>query len=231
MRQGSTLIVALWALFLLGTIAVAVGVRASSSITLAEHMRVSAVIDSLARAGVERAIASVMLGDETKMTGEGSEYWSRDNDTFEKGLFSVAYATTDAGNTVTNFGVVSEGSLTNINKMAEIKTLLEQNVDRATALQLTENIRKYRLAKKILTRGGVNGRFQSIYELLLVDGMTEEIFEQIAPFVTVFDKNCYRGTAIGATDTADKKISGSSLQRHIEFVFDPKKRKIVYWNQ
>lgn len=232
MKRGSVLILALWVLFFLGALAVAIGTRASACIRLAEHLKVGAAADALARAGVERAVLAIEEGNADQMTGPGSEFWSKENKSLDGGIFSVFHYSMENGQIVTNFGVVCESARTNINSMSEIKSLLENTTDVVASMRLTESVREYRQAKKLLTQDGVNGKFQSVHELLLVEGMTSELLSALLPDITPFDKNCYRGVALGRLVRDD---SGAGLitvsEKQIVFVYDRKASKMVYWGQ
>lgn len=232
MKTGSVLIVCLWALFFLGALAVSVGTRAAASIRLAEHIKVSSALDHIACSGVARAVAAIRSGNEEILMGPGSEYWSRENQTVEGGIFTVTTSGVfDGKQSVTNFGVACETSRTNINNMAQISSLLEKMADRVTAARLKESIREYRVAKKALTSGLSNGRFESIYELLLVDGMTEELFEAMKPVITVFDRDCFGGISRARLSGYSSGDGQYSPQQEIIFVFNRKEDKIVFWEQ
>ncbi len=233
MKKGSVLIVVLWALFFLGALAVSIGTKAAASIRLAEHLKAASMVNHVASAGVARAVAAIRSGNEEILAGSGSEYWSRDNPAVEGGVFSVVFLDMyDDQQSVTNYGVICESSRTNINNMTQVRGLLQNMADRASAEGLVENVRQYRLAKKALTKGRSNGKFESIYEILLVDGMNDELFEEMEPSVTVFDCDCFSGISRA------RIFSGSGdddafviAEGQIEFVFNRKKDKIVYWKQ
>ncbi|OVE76580.1 hypothetical protein BVX97_00700 [bacterium E08(2017)] len=233
MRQsGSILIVALWALFFLGALAVSVGTRAAAGIRVAEHVKLVSRLNHVARAGVAQGIAAARSGNEEIMSGEASEYWSRANDSVAGGVFDV-YSVVQAGDlgVVTNFGIISEGTKTNINNMVQVRSLLETVAEGASAALIEENIREYRKAKKTLTKGRSNGRFESIYELLLVDGVTGDLFESIEPVITIFSSDCYSGTAVARFSAPSGDEDEPMPERQIKFVYDSKKQTIVYWEQ
>jgi hypothetical protein len=115
--------------------------------------------------------------------------------------------------------------------MAQVRSLLESFADRGSSSEIEANIRKYRIAKKELTKGLSNGRFESVYELLLVDGVTEELFETVRPYITVYDRNCFSGISIASFNREPDDENAPSAERWIEFVYDVKKKKIVYWVQ
>jgi type II secretory pathway component PulK len=233
MKKGSILIVVLWALFFLGALAVSIGTRVAASIRLAEHLKAASMVNHVASAGVARAVAVIRSGNEEILTGPGSEYWSRDNPAVEGGVFSVVFLDMNGDQqSVTNYGVTCESSRTNINNMAQIRGLLQNNADSVSAESLVANVRKYRLAKKTLTKGRSNGRFESVYEVLLVDGMTDELFEEIEPSITVFNSDCFSGISKARIFSGSGDDDASVIaEGQIEFVFNRKKGKIVYWKQ
>lgn len=128
--SGSVFILALWALFFLGALALAVGALVSANINLASSLRARMVARELARAGVELAIGEV-VGHSTNWDhkvwqkvekGEedppNDEVLFKDNDSLEGGAFTVTYAYLSPGSEqmVTNHGVLCESQKAGINR-------------------------------------------------------------------------------------------------------------------
>ena len=76
------LILALWTLFFLGALALAVGSRVSGSLRLAHAMKVNMTAYALARAGAERAVMEIMINS-TNWDGVRDEDLTTDPDLFE----------------------------------------------------------------------------------------------------------------------------------------------------
>ncbi len=224
-ERGSVLILALWTLFFLGALAMAVGAHVSAAIRRATALRDSTTAYYLARCGIERAIFALETGTTNDWSGTTSEYWSKDSEIAGYGRFSVVSVRSADGRSETNQGVIALSCKTNINNLSDFKALLEEKIGTGPALKINDAVMEYRQNKKTLTLQDVNGKFESIYELLLVPGMGLETFTQIEPYITVYKGNCFEGVALGKTgkkETADSRIA---------FVWDRNRRKILYWHE
>lgn len=210
-RMGSVLILALWVLFFLAALAVAVGAQVAGAIKLAESLRYQTLGQLMARAGVESAVQS--LEGDTNNWDAATEPWgqeSRFRDVpLEGGAYSVTHMERDArGGGKVVFGLADEERRINLN-LAETNLLesllhVAGEVDRHTASEIVMSMGRYWTAKseraakrdRLLTgkagsgysdaQEGANIRFESLPELLLVPGMTVALYEKIAPFCTVY---------------------------------------------
>ena len=98
-KTASVFILALWTLFLLGALALAVGSYVSADLKLAGRLKTRTTAYYLARAGVEKAIMEIMRNAD--MGNASSKSWS--DVPLGDGAFSVKYSRV-AGTIVTNCG-------------------------------------------------------------------------------------------------------------------------------
>ena len=66
---------------------------------------------------------------------------------------------------------------------------------------------------------------------MLVDGMSSEVLLAMEPYITVFGKNCYRGTSQARLFYGSSSEDRSVAEGQVVFVFNAKSNKIVLWNQ
>mgnify|MGYP000094316227 CR=1 FL=1 len=211
-RGGSVLILALWTLFFLAALAVAVGARVGSALRLAEALSVEERGYLLAKAGVETVIGD--LAADTNGWDALTEFWRTDEARFRDvplsgGFFNVRCAVRDrAGWAEWTYGLADEESRVHLNE-ADTNLLaalfrVAGRLSRGEAAEVAEAIARYgdqkkqRLAKedRRLTETGNAGyappqdravaRFEIVPELLLVAGMTPELYARVAPFCTVY---------------------------------------------
>jgi general secretion pathway protein K len=256
-ESGSVLILALWALFFLGALAVAVGSHVSGVLNVARYARSEMVTHLLAEAGMERAILEVVNNptnwngtDEDRFHSDESLF--RENDDVEGGVFSVyyVYVSTNDAASVTNYGVICEANRLNINKAghARLTAVFQERggVTKSVAAEIAASIKDWRDKDDDALTGGAedayyrslsegypcaNGLFRRPEELLLVKGVTRDIFEAVSPYVTVYGATCFRGTAEGVVraERGQRKARAPAMCR-IEFVFETRgSPRIVYW--
>ena len=227
--RGSVLLLALWALFFLAALAVAVGTRVSAGLDLARRIQNDTTACCLARAGIEKAIMDVAA--DTNVWDGLDQPWYNSEKRFHNiplggGGFSVSYdMETQPGQRETFYGVTGEEGKININRAGRglLKALLEMagNADTITATELATAICDWRTPDDKLSplTGEVgngyyesldppyrchNAEFESRYELLLVKGMGKELFSKIEPYVTIF------GTGKINVNTADATVLASA---------------------
>lgn len=181
----------------------------------------------------------------------------KDNDKIDGGTFSVCYKyiIVDSGVVVTNYGVIDEGSKENINSISMGK--LENVFDEIADIEGI-NINAKILAKEIynsrhLTNGrdlsysvglgssyqccGKNGKgkFELLQELLLLKAFEgdADLFEKVEPYLTVYPKGYYKATAIGKALAISVDGGASELlaEARVDFVFNGKSGKIIYWHE
>ncbi len=208
-QDGSVLILALWVLFFLAALALAVGAHVSAGLKLAGFMHDDVHGYHLARAGVTHAALQVACNtNRWDAWGEGA--WNADPQVFsdqvvdENGTFSIVSVNRTADGTVTNVGLVGAESRLNLNVSPVMKSVFEQfmiqvgGTSAGQAETLYEFLRAYREAKQqhLLTvraeRGygepdsGGMAPLDSIHEFLLVEGVDDGVFALIEPYVTVY---------------------------------------------
>jgi hypothetical protein len=198
---------ALWTLFFLAALALAVGAHVSAALTLAGFMRQDVRGYHLARAGVTHAAMRVACN--TNRWDAGTEgAWNADPDVFfdqvvgDMGAFSIINTHQTPEGTVTNVGLVGAESRLNLNHADEL--IFEQLMVRVGQMgggqadALYKALRAYREAKQqhLLTiraargygepdSGGV-APLDSVHELLLVEGMDTGAFVLVEAYVTVY---------------------------------------------
>lgn len=256
-QSGSVLILVLWALFFLGALAVAVGSHVSAALSAARYARGELHAGLLARAGMERAIAEV-IDNPTNWSGitedefRSDELLFRENGELEGGVYSVYYVfvSTNGNTSVTNFGVACEGSRLNINRAGHSKltAVFRERAGLAEddAAAIASSIKDWRDKDDVALTGGAenayylglsagypcaNGPFRRPEELLLVKGVTPEVYEAVLPYVTVYGATCFRGTAEG-----ELRVAGGDGQTQspagcrVDFVFETRDSpRVVYW--
>ena len=205
-RNASVLILTVWTLFFLAALAVAVGSYVSGGLLVARQASSSAYGRAAMLAGVEH-IAAVVHADTNQWDGF-AENWGAQGEIEWEGqvlgdsVYSI-YHINSGGET--NFGVVDEESRININKAD--KKLLEtlfRVVGKADAIQaasLAAGVIDWRDTDDEVGEGGAEGGFyagkqpgykcpnddfKTSYELLLVNGMTSDIYDKIQGVVTVY---------------------------------------------
>jgi len=222
---GSVFILALWTLFFLGALALAVGALVSADIALASQLRADAVARELACAGVQRAILELRRNS-TNWEGTVEEEFRsdpalfRDNDALEGGAFSVhyVYAAEEGATSKTNFGVISEEAKIDLNRTSrgKIAAGLQDRVGLSEGLaeELADAIYRCRRgANERLTGGGFSsysdgsdgvyqchrGRYRVLEELLMLDafGGSPKLYEAVKPHLTVYGRGHFGGTATG----------------------------------
>jgi len=166
----------------------------------------------LARAGIERAVAELNK-DETRSYDTLNEPWGNNQDLFKDfplagGFITLIYNSEGEGyqEETALYGVMDESSKININSVpADILIILLERiskVDAEEAIDLAAAIVDWRDNDVAVSTGGAeneyyqglspsykckNGKFQILEELLLVKGMTPEIFSEIKDIITVYD--------------------------------------------
>jgi general secretion pathway protein K len=225
-RRGSVLVLVLWTLFFLSALAIAVAARVDAGLKLASWCKTRTEAYCLAEAGVEKAIMEAMVNtnmlDTTAKSLADSEAAFRDV-RLGGGTFSVYHLTHELGEgAATNYGVIDEESRINASKASS--NLLASfamtvgGVDSVTANELAGGIVDLRNRDDDVLTGGVGnnyykgpsepssshkGALQSVYELLLVKGMSPELFQRLEPHVTVY------GSGKVNINTADSAVLAS----------------------
>jgi general secretion pathway protein K len=203
---GSVLVLALWTLFFLSALALAVAAYVGGGIGLASALKDDRIAYFAARAGVAQAIAIVVC--DSNGWDALTEDWSDSEDSFrdvaaEDGRFTVSYAQESKdGKTRIRYGLSDEESRINLNwdrtNRAVLMALLERagRVDAVKARRIAEAIIDWRdTDDQRLTSGAENAYYQalpgaykcgngpmkSVEELLLVRGVGADLFAALEP--------------------------------------------------
>jgi general secretion pathway protein K len=208
-KKGSILILALWTLFFLSALAVAVGAYVDSGLRLAGWFKKQTIACYAARAGADRALMEV-IADTNGWDGL-TESWACNDEAFKNaklgdGVFSITHTVKmPDSSTITNYGLIDEESRINVSKasaglLASLMAVVG-GADSASASQIAAAIIGWReKSDNVLTAGADNnyygklaepikchnGAFQEIHELLLVKGVSSALFAKIEPYVTIY---------------------------------------------
>ena len=203
-RAASVLVLALWTLFFLGAIAVAVGSTVAMSLRAAERLRADALGWTLATAGINQAMAEA--AKDTNGWDALSEPWAENEALFRNvelaaGRWSVSWMDRSVpGSPRVHYGLRDEDGKVNL-RLASTNLLtaffsVAGGLSESAAARLAGAVGEYRRAPSVLTGSAVttygtrdkprSERLLSLYEARLVEGMTAELFARIAPYSTVF---------------------------------------------
>lgn len=239
-ERGSILVVVLWALFFLGALAVSIYALLAPQIGLAGRLKDRTRLYYLAQAGAQKAMA-VLADDETEDVDGFQDVWANSEEEFkdmrlgEEGYVSVSYELfDDDGAEGTRYGLVDEERKININKTTAgvLKQLFELTAQTTsqTAGDIADSILDWVDEDREPRENGAedgyyeglaqayackDAEFQILEELLLVKGMTQEIFDKVSAYLTVYgegkvnlntaDKHVLRALGMGDT-LADKFV-------------------------
>ena len=193
-KKASILILTLWVLSFLAVFALGLGRIVSAQLHLAAHFQNRLKMYYLATAGIERAIVEL----------KADEDFNRDS-LNEKWANSEAFVEMPFGDGYISLSIEDETGKININKvsLAILKSVLETagEVEPEEAADIANAIVDWRDVDIIVSTGGAegdyyehlkvpypckNGKFQILEEILLVKGMTPEIYSKIAGIITVY---------------------------------------------
>lgn len=204
-RRGSVLILAVWTLFFLAALAVAVASYVSGGLMIARQSANASQGRAALMAGIERLVA--VLESDTNSWDGLAESWGCGPDAawkdevFGDGVFSVY----NVSGGLTNSGVIDEESRININKAgkAQLQSLFSVigKADAVQAAALAASVIDWRDEDAEAAEGGAESGFyagiapgykcadaelETVYEMLLLRGMTQDIYKRIEGFVTVY---------------------------------------------
>jgi len=210
--RGSTLIIALWSLFLLTIFAIQLGVIVRQKVTLIHRLENRDARYLIAEAGVKQAVVQLRKEDAFFDADFLGERWNDQPDTFReirvgKGTFTVSYDYRDEKNPRVMYGMQDEEGKINLNTAdAEVVTQLIETVTGLTrwdAQELAYCIIDWRdkdsffqhpqfgaedsdYKRKRNSYEAKDSAFEVIEELLLVYKMDQEIFDKLKYFVTIY---------------------------------------------
>lgn len=207
-RRGSVLIVALWSLFLLAMLAVAVHAYVMPYAELSGKLMTRTKMHYFANAGVERAIFEVE-NDDTDQYDSLYDSWSNNDAAFnnvaiEGGTFSAVKDAVLSGDEP-QYGLTDEEGKININKAPQhvLKNLFEKvaHAEPEEADAIADSIIDWRDEDDATHKNGKendyyqalerpydckNSDFEVKEELLLVGGVMPEMFDKIKDHITVY---------------------------------------------
>lgn len=209
--SGSVLVLSIWTLLLLSMLAVAVGAHVSSNLDMTTALASRVTCASAARAGIVASIA--LISSDTNQWDVAEEGWLNDESLFRdvevgQGSFSVTHEEGLAsGLVVTNYGLFDEDRRINLNAVTNqvgfevVRSLLETagGLDESDAVAIATCLADWIDDDDEEREGGAetayyrslaghtarNGRIAFPAELMLVKGMTPDIFSRIRKHVTI----------------------------------------------
>lgn len=245
-KKGSILILTLWTLSFLAILAVSLGAGVSAQLGFAKHFQDRLKTYYLAKAGIERAIIQLEADDEPSYDAL-IEPWANNEKLFKDaplgdGYIRVGYIverdTEDENGKelVTLYGPRDESSRININKIPReaLETLLQNigGVEQIESSNIASAIIDWRDKDIIISTGGAedgyyqgleapypckNGDFEVAEELLLVKGMTPEIYNKISPVITLYGKGKVNVNTAGELTFYGLGLSLELAERIIQF--------------
>jgi hypothetical protein len=243
--RGSALILALWTLFFLGALALAVGGYVSANLRVAGQLRREATAYYLARAGVAMAVSEALRNPTNYVTFANHAGLFRDVRSLPGGSVSVTYAffDTNTSRVVTNYGILSEARKINLD---DDSAATYARVEAIVGGDLAEAILTNYLAQKTVAGRGAKeyGAYESLQELLAVPGVGRRTFELLEPLTTISEhrfshvggrrvrRSSFGGVAEGRTliREADGSERATAVRR-VTFVFDSASSNMLYWRE
>jgi len=210
-QRGSTLIIALWSLFLLTTFAVQLGIIVRQKVTLVHRLDNRDQLFYIAEAGIKYAIMHLRRVDTLVNVDYLAERWSDQPDLFKhvrvgKGSFQISYDLMDGEFSRVMYGMQDEESKININtvdvqvivRLLEIVADLSHNQAERLAYCIVDWRDKdsfFQHPQYGAEDSDYNGKkfsyeakdsdYEVIEELLMVSNMNQQIYDKIKYFVTV----------------------------------------------
>lgn len=242
-EQGSVLICVLWSLFFLSALAVAIYASIAPQIDLVGRLKDRPRLSCLAQAGVQRARA-VLQEDETESYDALNDAWADNEEAFreiglgDEGYFSVSYEAGDGSSPdeEIRYGLMDEERKLNVNKASfEVLKQFFESVGEATAQEAGD------IADAILDwvdtddepreNGAEEGyyaslqpaypcknkEFQVVEELLLVKAMTQEVFDKVKEYVTVYSSGTVNLNTAGKPVLQALGMSGILAEKVLHF--------------
>lgn len=246
-NRGSILIIVLWALFILGALAVAisgyVGARINVSAKLSERARNYC----LARGGVERAILEIK-NDSTEKYDAAGDSWDNNDAVFKEvklgdGTYSVTpFSWTESGEEAVKYGLSDEESKINVNKVSKdvLKNFLRIacGMGPEDAGDIAASIVNWRSPADRAEKDGAgafyyrtldrpyncrNAPIEVPEELLLIRGVTPDIFNKVRSRLTIYGSGAVN---INTADAVVLQAVGMDEALALK-VIDFRKRKSV----
>lgn len=206
-QRGSILVFTLWVLMVIGRFALAVGTQARQRLRYVQQFEIRDRLRLAADAGVKRA--KQMVQESKKLPSHSLiDAWSNQEKSFKdidlKGAFCTVSSVSPMNGAV-RYGAVDETRKIDLNKMKSPVILagifeFGAGVSKSAAQEIAASIMDWRDEDDVLNAGGAETRYyrsfsppyeaknaslDTLEELLLVKGVTPEIFFRVQPYVTV----------------------------------------------
>ena len=210
-RKASILLIALWSLFMLSSMAVILGYQAWQKINLVKRLNERDTLSLLCMSGVRRALADLRVDAETRLVNTLSDHFSvnpgYDRMQAGEGTVSIGYTVIGTDGKPRNvYGLIDEDRKININKADQ--PVLERlfrvcGLEDQQAKDLSYCIIDWRDPDSLLSAptGSAEGSYyrsltlpydaknadlDTLDELMLVKGMDENVFKKIGNYITIY---------------------------------------------
>lgn len=233
-RTGSVLILVVWTICLLSILAVALGSRCAFALGLTDRLEQQLRSSYIAAAGVQQA-AQILNSDESVSVDGMNDVWANNGALYEHlfggGVFSISAPNAASPTKPALPGLIDQERFLNLNTATpEMLKALIQGVAGTKSLEATsiaESIVDWRDKDKEQLPSGAeeyyylglstpyeckNAPFESVEELLLIRGMTPEIFKRIRPYVTVYGSGAVNLNTAGEEVLYALGLSSLSVQ-------------------
>ena len=238
--SGSVLMIAMWALSILAIFAVAIGASVNSKIDFVNRYTARSILRYTAKSGAEKAIAILAAKGPDSINDLLSEIGGMEPGVFDtrkigKGEFFIGYNIfTDDG--VKWYGVYDEEGKININT-ANYKTIAKL-IDMVTDMgkkrsdDLAAAIVDWRDTDDFPLINGAeskyytslknpyfckSSRFEVMQELMLVKGMTDEIYKSIEPYIALYGTGKVNMNTAGETVFRALGMDGALIRKIMSF--------------
>lgn len=238
-RRGSILIFTLWVFVLLSLFSLAVGQQVRQRLKYVQTLEIRQSLRTIAEGGIKKAVdlvrnpGRIAPGFSYKLLAKNSqELW---NVPVGDGFFSIYYPDKENRRVP---GIWDEGSKVNINTVGSMLVLKRlftagAGLDEGRAGNLASAIFDWRDEDDVLNAGGAesryyrslrppyeakNDRFDSLEELLMVKGMSPDIYVKAVPYLTLYGNeqvnvNTVSGNVLKAYGMAESLIRKIRLFR------------------
>ena len=242
-QGGSILIIALWALFLLTTFTIQIGLIVRQKITLAKRLDMRDKLLLIAEAGIKTAIMELRIDDVLPEADVFYEAWGNHMESFKDvavgdGYFRVGYDDFENGAKATHFGVMDEGSKINLNE-ADAETLskvlqIGAGLDSEESTRLAYAIIDWRDADSFYQHPEYGAEdddyknsqtpyeakdapYETVDELLLIQGMNPAIYARLKDLITAYGSGKINVNTASQTTLKVLGLSDKVVQDILDF--------------
>jgi general secretion pathway protein K len=226
-QKGSTLILVVWSIALLSLFAVAIGAQGAFSLEMENRLEQNLIASYMGLAGVHRA--QQILSEDLTLDFDGLyEDWA-DNEArfsnwpFQGGRLTTGYRRADERAQVLTYGLLDVERKLNLNTvppevLVNLFGAVDESLSEAEVLALADAVADWRDEDNKKRPYGAEGFYyrarrspyeckdgplENMEELLLVRGMTPDLFKQLLAHVTVY------GTGAVNLNTAGRTVLGA----------------------